>query len=1051
MRIGRLLSQEDPFECFKYRRIDIRITDKEGNLKLFLEDCEFPDFWSQTACDTLAYYFFRKNGVPAALRKRRVDNVPDWLCPSEPDWEVLNQLPEDKRFGPEKSAKQVALRLAGFWTYWGWILGYFTSEIDAKNFFDEVIVSFLGQYACPNSPQLLNSGLWWAYGISKKEEGFYIWDYQEDKVSESECAYKNPSVSACYILGVEDSLTRSGGIYDLLQTEAKIFKFGSGSGVNFSSLRSKAETIFSGARSSGAVEFLKLTDYSAGCIKSGGIDRGSSKMAVLDISHPDIEDFVTWKAVHEAGNIVLKNLKDFTLKSGRFEQLKNRLTELGISFDRIFHDPGRIPGQNTNVSVRITEDFMKAVEADRDWTLVGKSGKEVATVNARRLWNLICACSWFCGDPGIQFKETINRWNTCKADGEIMASNPCGEFLFLNNTSCNLASLNVKKFFAGEFSFEKWSHLVRIWTIVLDISVSAGQYPSPAVAKACHDYRTLGLGVTNLGALLMSLAVPYDSDAGRLIAASILASLTAGAYYTSAELAEQLGEFPRFTANRESFLEVMNLHKSMAERTLAKADRVDSESLSEDLRLLIKILLTSAREHFDRGISIGKFRNAQVSCVAPTGTISLLMDCDTTGIEPEFSIVKIKKLRGGGVIKICNSSFLEGLKRLGYSRNSIEEIEQYVTGHKTLAGAPFINHSSLLEKGFTTEDLDLLESMIMNHNSVRELFAVKNLDSRLLKNLGLMTDAELDPNQIILSVLGFSDFEIDSVDKYVYGHNTLKGAPNLRSDHLKIFQVSNSEHSQERISVDGHILMLAECQPFVSGGISKTVNLVESASLNDVHRTFWEAWRLGVKSLTVYRDNSKSGQPLTVRNYDPLNPNSGLSRRPLPARRTGFTQKVRIGGQKIYLRTGEYEDGSLGEIFIDISKEGAAFRSIMNHFAIAVSIGLQYGVPLEEFVDAFVYTKYEPSGPVIGSEYIKTANSISDYIFRELAIHYLGRHEYAQNSGGNDDVSELIRQELSPPQRGFEGEPCLECGNFTLVRSGNCLKCVYCGYSTGCN
>ncbi|MCS6961160.1 MAG: adenosylcobalamin-dependent ribonucleoside-diphosphate reductase [Deltaproteobacteria bacterium] len=1055
MKIPRLISSQDPFSDFEYKTIDVRITDKHGNVKLFIENCEVPAHWSINASEILVYNYFRKKDVPSFTVKIPEKELPLWLCPSKPDDKKLAELPENKRFGPEKSIKQVAHRLAGTWTYWGFKLGYFDTEEDAYNFYCEIVHCFIGQYAAPNSPQLINTGLWWAYGINKKDTGFYIWKEESKSIEESPCSYKHPCVSACFILEINDSLTRAGGIYDTLQTEARIFKYGAGAGLNYSSLRSKKEKIDSGFESSGALEFIKLSDFSAGTIKSGGIDRGSSKMAVLNVEHPDIEEFILWKArtefskhMSELGKRLIQN------NSGELFFSDNRRSDessFSVQVQDLADTVQKSPGGNTNVSVAIPNSFMQAVEEDRDWDLLDRSGKKVQSISARRIWDLLCFSAWFCGDPGVQFTDTINLWHTCKESGKIDASNPCSEYYFLGNTACNLASLNVKKFFCGSnFLVEQFIHVSRLWALVLDISISFAQYPNREIAMRSHEFRTIGLGITNLGSLILSLAIPYDSQEARFLSCAILAILTLNSYRVSYELACSLGAFPKFDLNKKSMLDVIQRHCVETEKLVKDISNSNSLNCVANFECLREILLKLATD----ARSWDKFRNAQVTAIAPTGTISFILDCETTGIEPEFSYVKIKKLRGGSQMRLLNYAITEALEKLGYTRESCSEIEKYVTGHKTLVGAPCINHSTLLDRGFSPEDLNIVENLIMTKLSLREVFSPNNFSPSLLERLSSKLNRNVGKEACLLTFMGFNHDEIEQAEKFCFGNNSIVGAPNLRKEHFEIFRVANSLYSEERIPVEGHIKMIAEAQKFVSGGISKTVNLPQSASIEDVSRAFYLAWKLGAKSLTVYRDGSKIGQPLVSLKHDrqleALSPHTP-ERRVLPARRSGFTQKVLIGGQKVYLRTGEYEDGKLGEIFIDLSKEGAALRSIMNHFAIAVSIGLQYGVPLEEYVDAFLYTKYEPSGPVVGSEHIKTATSISDYIFKELAVYYLNRKDLIQSSSPTENRQKKTEIKHSSLNLGFEGEPCPKCGNFTLIRSGLCVRCVTCGYSTGCS
>ncbi len=1011
------------FNDVEFNNFNVKVETNQGKVKYEANDLEFPVSWSKTACNIAAYNFFRREFVPASLKKVDEEGVPSWLQRSEPSFEKTSK---DHSFKDETSIKQVISRMAGAWTYWGWKLGYFGHEIEAKNFFKFAINDLINQKAAPNTPQWLNTGLWWAYGTSRKDPGYYTWDHSSNSVIESPCSFKHPLLSACFILSVEDNLTDPNGIYDLITKEAKIFKFGAGSGVNFSKLRSREASLSTGHKSSGALQFIKLTDFSASSIKSGGIDRGSSKMAILDVSHPEIESFCAWKAETEMLNNFLLQNKDL---------IQRHLNQNNTSTTQAFEIKGL--GSNTNISVLLTDDFLDCVHQDRDWELRDSNGEVIKKVSARKIWNDICYYAWLCGDPGVQFTDTINIWNTCKASGRIEASNPCAEFLFLNDTSCNLASLNLLKFLSedGSFCLKDFINSVKLWTTILDISISFAQYPSSEICEKTISFRPLGLGFTNLGSFLMQLALPYDSDEARDIAALITACLTASAYLSSVDLAEKLGSFSHFPSNEECFKEILNLQE-LEFNKLVKS--IKKSSALRNSNEVIEWVTTCFKR-----IKGKKFRNAQHTCIAPTGTISILMDAETTGIEPEFNLIKVKRLSNGAYLSFVNKSFIGALKKLGYSKEEIEEIKNYIVGHRTIVGAPGINHSSLKEIGFSEESLSMIEELILKYDSLKEVFQVGNFSKEFLaNNLMINTDSANDPTFCLLDLLNFSQEEIEKADRFCFGHKTILGAPNLKREHLKIFQVANGTCDLDTISVEGHVKMVAECQKFLSGGISKTVNLPSSASIDDVERVFLLAHKLKCKSITVYRDGSKNWQPLSKnQEKSKLVP----QRRTLPSRRRGFTQKVVIAGQKIYLRTGEYEDGSLGEIFIDLSKEGAALRSIMNHFAIAVSIGLQYGVPLEEFVDAFIFTKYEPSGPVLGSQAIKNATSISDYIFRELAIHYLKRSDLA-HSMISEEQKIFDKKEI----KYFEGDACPECGNFTLLRSGSCLKCITCGYSRGC-
>jgi adenosylcobalamin-dependent ribonucleoside-diphosphate reductase len=983
----------------EWRKVRCEIARPDGSIVFAQDDVEVPAHWSQTAADILAQKYFRRTGVPRPHEFENIAEagVPLWLQRREPvrgvtlggeevppTGPVSTATPSERRAAErrgETSARQVFHRMAGAWTYWGWKGGYFDSEADAFTFFDEIRYMLARQMAAPNSPQWFNTGLYWAYGIDGPAQGHFYVDPATNEVVESTSAYERPQPHACFIQSVSDDLVSPGGIMDLWIKEARLFKYGSGSGTNFSSLRGEGEPLSGGGQSSGLMSFLKVGDAAAGAIKSGGTTRRAAKMVILDADHPDIETFIDWKTREE------RKVRALALGS-------TALGDGGDVFDLDWQGEAyrTVAGQNANNSVRVTNTFMMAVEYDDIWMLRRRTDGVVAkTMPARDLWDKIARAAWASADPGLQFHTTINAWHTCPHGGEIRASNPCAEYHFLDDTACNLASLNLRAFYdpsTRRFDVEAFEHAVRIWTIVLDISVSMAQFPSREIARRSYDYRTLGLGYANLGALLMSMGLAYDSAEARRTCAGITAVMTGAAYKTSAEMATQLGPFPKYHENKAAMGRVIVKHIDAAGE-LTGANGGDARRVWDEARWL------SGRNGF---------RNAQVSCIAPTGTIGLVMDCDTTGIEPDFALVKHKKLAGGGQMKIVNRSVSDGLRALG------------------IADA---------------------------------------------ENDKLVACLESDAGQ-------FFD--------------------QLPPDARRVFACAGE------ISPDGHLRMMAAAQPFISGAISKTVNMPHEATVDDVKAAYMLAWKLGLKAVAIYRDGSKLSQPMVAAPHpSPAatpSPETGggmgagwiverlAERQRLPDRRRGYTQKAVVGEQKIYLHTGDYPDGRLGEIFIDMHKEGAAMRSIMNSFAIAVSIGLQYGVPLEEFVEAFTFMRFEPAGLVQGNERIKSATSILDYVFRELAITYLGRDDLAH--AGDAQAEDLFEADCalavdvatgtgdgrpfphpSPAATpspdtggrigaalramGYTGEACRECGNFTMVRNGTCLKCATCGATTGCS
>jgi ribonucleoside-diphosphate reductase alpha chain len=1175
-----------PFAAFTFVPRTSRIANPDGSVVFEMKGLLAPEHWSQVAVDVLAQKYFRKAGVPARAEKVAEEGVPEWLCRSVP-------AAGDPRTGQETDARQVFGRLAGCWTYWGWKGGYFSAEADALAFHDEVCYMLAAQMAAPNSPQWFNTGLHWAYGIDGPAQGHYRVDPASGQVVRSTSAYEHPSPHACFIQAVQDDLVNDGGIMDLWVREARIFKYGSGTGSNFSSLRGEGEPLSGGGKSSGLMSFLKIGDRAAAAIKSGGTTRRAAKMVVLDLDHPDIQEFVNWKVVEEDKvaalvmgsrllnrhlNAILKACAGWPKAEERLDRARNPGLRQAIAEARAAQVPASyvervlqlaaqgvtslkveeydtdwnskayytVSGQNSNNSVRVDNAFMEAVLQDGTWGLYWRTEKEKAraegrapkprcTLRARELWDQISHAAWACADPGVQFDGTINEWHTCPAGGRIKASNPCSEYIFIDDTACNLASVNLLRFYdpaAGRFDVESFRHATRLWTLVLEVSVYMAQFPSPSVAQKSYDYRTLGLGYANLGSLLMVQGLPYDSPAGRAWCAALSAVLHAVAYATSAEMAAEVRPFPCYAANREAMLRVVRNHR----RAAHNAPREDYEGLTIapaglDDRFCPDYLAAAARADSDRMLELGTrhgFRNAQVTCVAPTGTISLVMDCDTTGVEPDFALVKFKKLAGGGYFKIINASVPPALARLGYMPGQVDDIVRYCRGRGTLQGCPHVNPASLKAKGFPADVLGRIEAMLPG---VFELpFAFNRWtvgDDVLTGELGLTKEQIEAPGFDLLTALGFRREQVDEANVYVCGTMTVEGAPHLKPEHLPVFDCANrcGKTGQRFLSAEAHIRMMAAAQPFVSGAISKTINMPHNATVEDVKRAYLLSWQLMLKANALYRDGSKLSQPLnSVADAPDLGAEAAAEakaepvqvaekivyrylahRRRLPDRRAGYTQKARIGNHKLYLRTGEYEDGSLGEIFLDMHKEGAAFRSMTNCFAIAVSLGLQHGVPLEEFVDAFQFTRFEPNGIVQGNPHIKMTTSIIDYIFRELAITYLGRYDLAQvepddlrgdalhreprpdeedeppaapprpgpgaaprsghlkpmpENGQTNGQARAARAGVLVPSfeekirqarlKGYEGDPCGECGQLTLVRSGACSKCDTCGASSGC-
>ncbi|EPX82747.1 ribonucleoside-diphosphate reductase class II [Rubellimicrobium thermophilum DSM 16684] len=1202
MKIARRFTREgrDAYEGIPFRTTTSEIRNPDGTVVFRLDELEVPESWSQVAADVIAQKYFRKAGVPSARQRVPEEGVPEFLWRSVPA--------EGATMGGETSARQVFDRLAGAWAYWGWKGGYFTDESDARAYYDEMRHMLARQMGAPNSPQWFNTGLHWAYGIDGPAQGHYYVDYRTGELVRSTSAYEHPQPHACFIQSVQDDLVNEGGIMDLWVREARLFKYGSGTGTNFSSLRGEGEKLSGGGRSSGLMGFLRIGDRAAGAIKSGGTTRRAAKMVIVDADHPDIEEFINWKVVEEqkvaslvAGskmhekrlNAIFKAIRDWdgeaaaahdparnaALKAAIREAKRSAIPETYIkrvldyarqgftsiefpTYDTDWDSEAyaTVSGQNSNNSIRVTDAFLRAVEQDGDWHLLARrDGRVTKTLRARDLWNQIGHAAWACADPGIQFHDTINAWHTCPADGPIRGSNPCSEYMFLDDTACNLASLNLLRFFDGDrFLAEDYIHAVRLWTLTLEISVLMAQFPSKEIAQLSHDFRTLGLGYANIGGLLMNMGLPYDSPEGRALCGALTAIMTGVAYATSAEMAGELGPFAGYARNREHMLRVIRNHRRAAHGQTGGYEGLAILPVPLDHAHCPDPRLSElAMQVWDEALSQGEahgFRNAQATVIAPTGTIGLVMDCDTTGIEPDFALVKFKKLAGGGYFKIINQSVPAALRKLGYTEAQIEEIVAYAVGHRSLANAPGVNHTALIGHGFGPAEIAKIEAALPQAFDIRFVFNQWTLGEDFCAGtLGIPREKLNDPAFDLLRHLGFTKAQIEAANDHVCGTMTLEGAPHLKPEHLPVFDCANpcGRKGRRFLSVESHITMMAAAQSFISGAISKTINMPNSATIEDCLNAYKLSWSLGVKANALYRDGSKLSQPLAAALIDgdeeaeetlaagtPPEKAAALAERVvekivvrevrsrererMPARRKGYTQKAIVGGHKVYLRTGEYEDGRLGEIFIDMHKEGAGFRAMMNNFAIAVSVGLQYGVPLEEFVDAFTFTRFEPSGPVQGNDSIKNATSILDYIFRELAISYLDRTDLAhvapkgpsfdelgggeseRNVTASGDVAtsrsiEVLKQISSTgylrkrlPQdlallnggwglaeggiaplhggasatavaatqisardkariQGYEGDPCGECGNYTLVRNGTCMKCNTCGSTTGCS
>ncbi|HEY1031806.1 MAG TPA: vitamin B12-dependent ribonucleotide reductase [Flavipsychrobacter sp.] len=1084
------------FDLFEYDYRTSVIRNPNGEKVFEMTDVEVPKHWSQIATDILAQKYFRKAGVPQA----------------------------DGSLGRETSIKQVAHRLADCWRTWGSKYGYFASDKDAQVFYDELVYSIMQQSCAPNSPQWFNTGLYNSYGIDGKAQGHYFVNPETGELERSKNAYERPQPHACFILSVDDDLVNEGGIMDLWVREARIFKYGSGVGTNYSNIRAEGEKLSGGGTSSGLMSFLKIGDRAAGAIKSGGTTRRAAKMVCLDLDHPEVVDFIDWK-VEEEKKVAA-------------------LIAAGYASDYEGEAYKTVSGQNSNNSVRIPNEFFRRLANNEDWEMTARSnGKVMKKMPAAQLFDKISYAAWRCADPGTQYDTTINEWHTCPEGGPIRASNPCSEYMFLDNTACNLASLNLRRFFneeTGIFDVQGFEYMTRLWTVVLEISVLMAQFPSPEVAQLSYDYRTLGLGYANLGSMLMVSGIAYDSEEARAIAGAITAIMNGIAYKTSAEMAAALGAFPRYEENKKHMMRVMRNHRAAAYDAAEAYEGLETKPIGINAKYCPDYLLTAATKAWDEAVQMGEqhgYRNAQATVIAPTGTIGLVMDCDTTGIEPDFALVKFKKLSGGGYFKIINQSIPTALKKLGYKPEEADAIVKYAKGHATFAGAPYINHQSLSEKGFIADELKKLDAAVESAFEIGFVFNVYTLGEECLQRLGFTAEQYYAPDFNLLESLGFSDDEIDAANDYVCGTMMIEGAPYLKEEHLPVFDCANKcgKKGERYIHAHGHIRMMGATQPFISGAISKTINLPNEATVEEIKDCYTLSWQLGIKACALYRDGSKLSQPLSNKSdkkkkedtketaataeaataesaivdmgkltIDELleevnkrvqaSPDTQLKRelsriverKQLPAKRRGYTIKAKVGGQPLFVRTGEYGDGTLGEIFLDMAKEGATMRSLMNSFAIAVSIGLQYGVPLDEFVDKFTFTRFEPAG-IVEHPNIKSATSVLDFVFRLLAYEYLDRSDLVhvqdpeRMQAAEDDAAqqELSQVRVTAPQTqkqknvvpapkpvavsaqnsadikkmmgtSADAPVCRNCGNITL-RNGTCYMCPNCGTTTGCS
>ena len=1178
MKITRRFTSPDTdvFETVEWTRRSSKISGMDGKVVFEMNDAEVPASWSQLATDIMVSKYFRKAGVPT-------DGGPNGIA--APDF----QQGDEVEVGPERSARQVIHRLAGCWRHWGESHGYFDTKQDAQAFYDELCHMMVHQMCAPNSPQWFNTGLEWAYGINGPAQGHYYVDPKTGKTKKSKDAYTHPQPHACFIQAVDDDLVNEGGIMDLWTREARLFKYGSGTGTNFSHMRGENEPLSGGGKSSGLMSFLKIGDRAAGAIKSGGTTRRAAKMVCLDLDHPDIEAFVNWKVREEIKVAALvEGMKNL---SGEMKETAERLG-LVLDYDFNGESYATVSGQNSNNSVRIPNAFFRSVRENGDWGLIRRTDGELAkSVNAKELWDQIGYAAWRCADPGVQYDTTINEWHTCPEAGRINASNPCSEYMFLDNTACNLASLNLLKFYDNQtrdFDVERFEHGTMLWTVVLEISVLMAQFPSKEIAELSYKFRTLGLGYANLGATLMQAGIPYDSERARAICGCVTAVLTGRSYATSSKLAQEHGAFPGYKANKKhgaNMLRVIRNHRRAAHgvpRETAAGQRhalgayegldiapvpIDAARLSAGAESGTEAavgtfsnhaeLLDAARNTWDQALELGEkhgFRNAQSTVIAPTGTIGLLMDCDTTGVEPDFALVKFKKLAGGGYFKIANQSLRPAFEALGYDDQQARAILTYVMGTLSLdvpldggnnaGGSGRTLAGFLMDKGFEDADLRTVTDALPTVFELGFAFSPWALGEDCMKRLGFAQESQ-QPGFDLLKALGLTAEQVRTLNATICGTQTVEGAPHLKDEHLAVFDCANTcgPTGTRFIHAHGHIRMMAAAQPFISGAISKTINLPNDASIEDIQNSYELSWELGIKANALYRDGCKLSQPLNNKASDDTDVDetllddaesdneavvaaqeeiaeevaksavaAGLSetvvervverplRRRLPDTRMSRTHKFNVAGHEGYLTVGLHDDGSPGELFITMAKEGSTIGGLMDSLGTAISVALQYGVPIASLVTKFSHQRFEPAGMTQNRE-IPFAKSLVDYIFRWMGMEFVPgfREANAPQRGAGEatpagpatpmapmapepTAAKPVARVIAAPKTQAPTQPqapasapivakattgaaaltesmgsmqadapaCDTCGTLT-VRSGTCYKCMNCGASMGCS
>ncbi len=1079
MKITRkfTVAGRDPFASVDWVNRSSKITNPDGTIVFQMDDAEVPATWSQLSTDIMVSKYFRKAGVPLVAAGK--DSLSD-----EKQRDSSGQVVT----GPEKSAKQVIHRLAGCWRYWGETHGYFDSSDDAQAFYDELAYMMTHQMCAPNSPQWFNTGLNYAYGITGPAQGHWIVDAITGEAKLADDAYTHPQPHACFIQSVSDDLVNEGGIMDLWVREARLFKYGSGTGTNFSNLRGDGEKLSGGGRSSGLMSWLRIGDRAASAIKSGGTTRRAAKMVCLDMDHPDILEFVNWKVREEIK--VQAMVEGMKLIKQKNKDISGLADKLGLKLDYDFNGEAymTVSGQNSNNSVRIPDEFFEALDAGQEWNTYFRTSKAAGktrvakTYKADVLWDAIGDAAWRCADPGVQYDSTINAWHTCPSAGRINASNPCSEYMFLDNTACNLASLNVMKFYDAKtraFDVERYEHGVDLWTIVLEISVLMAAFPSKDIADLSYRFRTLGLGYANLGAMLIQAGIPYDSEEGRAVCACLSAILTGRSYRMSSLMAKELGAFAGFAADRENMLRVMRNHRAAAhgaERASVRYEHLKIRPVPIDHALLKRggvpianaaRLLERSVIAWDEAVSFGEqfgYRNAQTTVIAPTGTIGLLMDCDTTGVEPDFALVKFKKLAGGGYFKIANESVRPALVAMGYSEQQVRDIMTYLLGALHLdvqvPGTTLTIRQFLASKGVPEKDIKQIEDGLPGVFELSFAFAGWAISPEALASCGIdSSKAMSDPSFNLLKTLGVTDAQFEQLATTICGTSTIEGAPHLKSEHLPVFDCANKcgKFGKRYIAPQGHIRMMAAAQPFISGAISKTINLPNDASVKDIKDCYRMSWELGLKANALYRDGCKLSQPLSstadeakkeIGKEDeqgksgesvpstltkvpiPGVSTSGVAvptmvvetkpteaalakivprRRRLPDTRRSVTHKFNVSGHEGYLTVGLFEDGQPGELFITMSKEGSTIGGLMDSLGTATSIALQYGVPVSSLVSKFSHQRFEPAGWTENRD-IPFAKSLVDYIFRWMGMEFVPGYREA-NAPQRSNESEAPKVE----------------------------------------